>query len=132
MTSRLVSCAVFDARPGVVPIPRRQLRAAAATILAILLITIPQLVPPGGVNAATDSLGTVVSAARQYADVTPTQYVWGAAGKVENGTHEFDCSGFIYAIFKESGLARLIGGQRLTVQGYLDWFRSQGRAYLRE
>jgi len=42
------------------------------------------------------------------------------------GPASFDCSGFVYYVFKQAGLLDRIGGARRTVAGYHDWFDTHG------
>jgi cell wall-associated NlpC family hydrolase len=43
-----------------------------------------------------------------------------------DGLRRYDCSGLVYRTFRENGLARRIGGQRLA-RGYYAWFKNHGR-----
>lgn len=42
------------------------------------------------------------------------------------GPNTFDCSGFVYFVYKQAGLLDRIGGSRRTVAGYHNWFANQG------
>lgn len=44
------------------------------------------------------------------------------------GPNSFDCSGFVYFVYKQAGLLDRIGGQRRTVAGYHNWFLNNGQA----
>jgi cell wall-associated NlpC family hydrolase len=42
------------------------------------------------------------------------------------GMRYFDCSGFVYRVFKQAGLLNRIGGSRKRAAGYYSWFRKRG------
>ncbi len=42
------------------------------------------------------------------------------------GPNTFDCSGFVYFVYKQAGLLDRIGGKRRTVAGYHKWFTNHG------
>lgn len=42
------------------------------------------------------------------------------------GPTTFDCSGFVYFVYKQAGLLDRIGGKRRTVAGYHNWFNNNG------
>lgn len=42
------------------------------------------------------------------------------------GMRYFDCSGFVYRVFKQAGLINRIGGNRKLAAGYFRWFRDRG------
>lgn len=42
------------------------------------------------------------------------------------GMDKFDCSGFIYRTYLESGLLDRIGGKQRRARGYYEWFRANG------
>jgi len=44
------------------------------------------------------------------------------------GPRVFDCSGFIYAVYKTAGLLSRIGGSRRVAAGYYHWFKAHGKA----
>jgi cell wall-associated NlpC family hydrolase len=51
-------------------------------------------------------------------------YRFGAEGQ----RNTFDCSGLVYAVFKEAGLVNKIGGIRRGARGYYHWFKRRGLA----
>lgn len=51
-------------------------------------------------------------------------YRFGAEGQ----HNTFDCSGLVYAVFKEAGLVDKIGGIRRGARGYYHWFKRRGLA----
>ena len=44
------------------------------------------------------------------------------------GMKAFDCSGLVFRVFKQAGLASRISGVRRGAKGYYYWFRKRGRA----
>src|SRR5688572_8029518 len=40
------------------------------------------------------------------------------------GPNVFDCSGLVWYVFKQNGLADRMGGKRRGATGYLNWFRN--------
>ena len=51
-------------------------------------------------------------------------YRFGAEGQ----HNTFDCSGLVYAVYKEAGLLDKIGGIRRGARGYYHWFKRRGLA----
>jgi cell wall-associated NlpC family hydrolase len=45
------------------------------------------------------------------------------------GPGSFDCSGYVYWVYKQAGLLDRIGGARRTVAGYHNWFLNHGTVY---
>lgn len=43
------------------------------------------------------------------------------------GPKTFDCSGFVYFVYKQAGLLDKIGGERRTVAGLHKWFANNGK-----
>jgi len=43
------------------------------------------------------------------------------------GPTTFDCSGFVYYVYKQAGLLDKIGGKRRTVAGLHQWFAKNGK-----
>jgi cell wall-associated NlpC family hydrolase len=44
------------------------------------------------------------------------------------GGNLFDCSGFVYSVYKDAGLLSKIGGSRMVGTAYWRWFQSRGLA----
>ena len=42
------------------------------------------------------------------------------------GPRYFDCSGFVYRVYKQAGLINRIGGARRLAAGYYHWFKRHG------
>jgi peptidoglycan DL-endopeptidase CwlO len=42
------------------------------------------------------------------------------------GPNEFDCSGFVFYVFKQAGLVDRIGNKRRGATAYRDWFKARG------
>jgi cell wall-associated NlpC family hydrolase len=86
-------------------------------VAALLLVgaTMPMPVAAG----SQTELSRVLSIAKaQVGD----RYAWSATGP-----NSFDCSGFVYYVFREAGLLDRIGNKRRTVAGYHKWFRNNGK-----
>lgn len=43
------------------------------------------------------------------------------------GPRYFDCSGFVYRVYKQAGLINRIGGARRLAAGYYHWFKNHGQ-----
>jgi len=76
--------------------------------------------PAAAAAAPTTEADRIVSIATHELGA---RYVFAAAGP----TH-FDCSGFVFYVYKQAGLLDRIGGGRMTVAGYHNWFASRGNA----
>lgn len=89
--------------------------AVSATIVSSLMVT--AVLP---VRADHTEVHRVAGVAKnQIGD----PWVWAATGP-----DAFDCSGFVYFVFKGAGVLDRIGGSRRTARGYWDWFADRGRA----
>ena len=97
--------------------PATPVRAAAALALAIVLVG-PEW-RPHPASAASDPAEAVIAAARDYLG---HGYQLGA-----EGPKQFDCSGFVYRAFLDTGELPRIGGMRLRAVGYLRWFIARGQ-----
>jgi hypothetical protein len=42
------------------------------------------------------------------------------------GYRYFDCSGFVFRVYKQAGLLRRIGGSQMRAAGYFHWFKRRG------
>lgn len=47
------------------------------------------------------------------------------------GPRYFDCSGLIFRVYQQAGVLGRIGGSRKVAQGYYRYFKSRGKANLR-
>ena len=86
----------------------------SAVAIALCMVGIQE---PPTVAAGTETGAVMSFAANQLGK----PYRWGAIG-----LRRYDCSGFVYRTFRESGLLRKIGGERRTAHGYFRWFRNRG------
>ena len=88
------------------------------SLLALALLLAMAL--PGAVAASGEprsEADRVIAIARnQVGD----RYSWAATGP-----SSFDCSGFVYYVFREASLLDRIGSRRRTVSGYHSWFRNR-------
>ena len=92
-----------------------RLRAAAfAAFVAVLALTAVGPQP----TAAQGPVDSVVATARTKLG---HPWVFGAIGP-----SVFDCSGFVYFVYRKTGTLHSIGGRRMTATGYLAWFRRRG------
>jgi cell wall-associated NlpC family hydrolase len=97
---------------------RRRVHVAwLAIVFAVVLVPVQ---PPATVDAATTQASRIVAHAKAHLG---DRWVYGATGP-----SSFDCSGFVYHVFNETGLLSKIGGSRRTAAGYYWYFRSLGRA----
>ena len=92
-----------------------RLRAAAfAAFVAVLALTAVGPQP----TAAQGPVDSVVATARTKLG---HPWVFGAIGP-----RVFDCSGFVYFVYRKTGNLHSIGGRRMTATGYLAYFRRRG------
>src|SRR3954454_13177469 len=90
--------------------------ALLAGLLIVSAIGLPS--PVAASTAPTTELQRIVSIAQnQLGD----RYSFAATGP-----SSFDCSGFVYFVYKQAGLLDRIGGARRTVAGYHNWFSTHG------
>ena len=94
---------------------RRLLLVFAAMGMAFVLIAITT--PPPAQAGATEA-EKIVRIAKSYIGA---RFRMGATGY-----RYFDCSGFVYRVYKEAGLLRRIGGREMTAAGYYHWFKRRG------
>jgi cell wall-associated NlpC family hydrolase len=87
-------------------------------LLLIGLLIVSAIAIPSPVAASQTQAGRIISiAASRLGD----RYSFAATGPTR-----FDCSGFVYWVYKQAGLLSKIGGARRTVAGYHQWFASHG------
>ncbi len=97
--------------------PRRVIARLAVSVAIISSLMVTAVLP---VRADHTEVHRVAGVAKsQLGD----PWVWGATGP-----DSFDCSGFVYYVFKKAGVLDRIGGSRRTARGYWDWFADRGRA----
>lgn len=110
---------------------RFRIRAAVLPVLlAAILIPTAAAVPvaastPTAAGAAYSTIQTT-EAARVVANAKTKlgkPWVFGATGP-----YAYDCSGFVFDVFRDTGLLSRIGGIRRTARGYYDYFRYRGLA----
>src|SRR4051795_2995785 len=88
-----------------------------ALLVGLLIVSAISLPSPVAASAAPQTeLQKVVSIAQnQIGD----RYSFASTGPTS-----FDCSGFVYFVYKQAGLLDRIGGARRTVAGFHTWFAS--------
>jgi cell wall-associated NlpC family hydrolase len=94
--------------------------ARRAVLLAGMLLALVSVMP--GPAAAAASPGSeadriLTIAAAELGD----RYAFASAGP-----KHFDCSGFVFFVYKQAGLLDRIGGGRKTVAGLHSWFSKNG------
>ena len=90
--------------------------ALVASLLMIAAIGLPSPVAAGAAPQ-TEASQILSIAAAQLGD----KYSFASTGPTT-----FDCSGFVYFVYKQAGLLDRIGGKRRTVAGYHTWFSNNG------
>jgi cell wall-associated NlpC family hydrolase len=97
-------------------VPATPMRAAAVLALAVALVG--SATAPTPAYAGSDPVEDVIAAARSYLG---TPYKLGA-----EGPDKFDCSGFLFHIFSETGQLPRIGGRRMIARAYMRHFIARG------
>jgi cell wall-associated NlpC family hydrolase len=105
----------------------RYLLLAVVALVAVLGMEVAQPVAasspspsPSAPPAHIDAAHKIIAAATRHLGAP---YRFGA-----DGPRTFDCSGFVFRVFKDTGELRWIGGSRTTVRGYMDVFQRRGQA----
>jgi cell wall-associated NlpC family hydrolase len=86
------------------------------TVMMLAIATLPA--PAAAASAPATELQRLLAIAN---DEVGSRYAFSATGP-----NKFDCSGFVYYVFREAGLLDRIGGKRRTVAGYRKWFSNNG------
>jgi cell wall-associated NlpC family hydrolase len=95
---------------------RRLLLLFTAIGLAIALIAI-EAPPPTQAGSLSESQ-KIVRIAKSYI---------GARFRIgATGYRYFDCSGFVFRVYKQAGLLNRIGGSQMRAAGYYHWFKRRG------
>lgn len=98
-----------------------RLRALAlAGGVAVALVTAQTAVPATAAAATPDLSSRVISIAESHLG---TPWRFGATGP-----YAFDCSGLVYSVFRQAGLLNVIGGSRMSADGYWNYFAARGQA----
>jgi cell wall-associated NlpC family hydrolase len=107
------------ARPRIVW--RRLLVSALAALLVVGSVAFAR---PAAVRADDEVAPTETEQVLTIADgYVGTPYRYAATGP-----DYFDCSGFVFRVFKKAGLIDRIGNKRRGASGYWRWFRVRGLA----
>jgi cell wall-associated NlpC family hydrolase len=94
---------------------RRVLLMFAAIGMALVLIAL-EAPPPA--QAGASEAQRIVRIAKSHI---------GARFRIgATGYRYFDCSGFVYRVYKQAGLLRRIGGSQMRAAGYYHWFKRRG------
>jgi hypothetical protein len=99
--------------------PARVTPVRAAAVLALAVMLAGAGIAPAPTFAAKP-VDQVMAIAKSYVGI---KYQWGATGP-----NRFDCSGYIFRVFKEAGELPRVGGKRMRAIGYFKWFKSRGLA----
>ena len=95
------------------------LRHARSVLLLVAILMVSAVGLPSAVAAAagpqTQANQIVAIASHELG----SRYSFAATGP-----RTFDCSGFVYFVYKQAGLLDKIGGARRTVAGFHHWFAS--------
>ncbi len=94
-------------------------RLLSAGIAMSLLLTLGAT-SPAVTNASSSPANAIIAAARSHLGAG---YQRGATGP-----YRFDCSGLVFAVFRQTHELPHIGGTRRTAAGYMHWFAARGRA----
>ena len=95
---------------------RRLLLMFAAIGMALVLIAITTP-PPTQAGSLTEAQ-KIVRIAKSYI---------GAKFRIgATGYNYFDCSGFVFRVYKQAGLLNRIGGTQMRAAGYYHWFKRRG------
>jgi cell wall-associated NlpC family hydrolase len=98
--------------------PVAPVRSLLLVVLA-LAAALASAAPVSAAETATEAERVLAVARNQLGDP------WSFAA---TGPNEFDCSGFVTFVFRETELLDRIGGKRRTVRGFYRWFNSRGLA----
>lgn len=107
------------------PIPVRPSRShlrvfRVAFLAAILALTMLAVEMPAATQAhSRTEAQRIVAIARSHIGA---RFRLGATGP-----RVFDCSGFIYRVYKQAGLLNRVGGSRRLAAGYYHWFKRHGQ-----
>ncbi|MEP7158160.1 MAG: NlpC/P60 family protein [Chloroflexota bacterium] len=100
-----------------------------ALTLALTMVVMEAPAVFGHTTTAPAAKGTqaarVLKAARSHIGA---RFRMGAEGQKIGRRTYFDCSGFVYKIYKEAGLVSRIGGRRMLGTAYWNWFKRRGLA----
>lgn len=87
------------------------------TAFGLALVLIAATTPPP-VQAGSTEAQKIVRIAKSYIGA---KFRLGATGY-----KYFDCSGFVYRVYKQAGLLNRIGGSQMRAAGYYRWFKNRG------
>jgi cell wall-associated NlpC family hydrolase len=109
--------------PGPAPRASRFRQLQLVLLSAVLAVSFVAVEAPAAVQASSSGrteAQRIVAIARSHI---------GARFRIgATGPRYFDCSGFIYRVYKQAGLLGRIGGERRLAAGYYHWFKSRGLA----
>lgn len=118
--------------PTSAPLRVAQRRPVAVLFIALLLaLTLAAMEAPAVLGKSSTAepkrsqAERVIRIARSYLG---SKFRMGAVGQRIGRRTYFDCSGFVYRVYKEAGLVSKIGGSRKLGTAYWMWFKKRGLA----
>ena len=96
--------------------PARQVLLLAAVVLTFVVAVPSPVAAAAAPQTQADQIVAIAQA--QLGD----KYAFASTGP-----KTFDCSGFVYFVYKQAGLIDKIGGKRRTVAGFHNWFSQNAK-----
>lgn len=92
---------------------------ARLPLLALLVVL-------GGIALPAPALASTSTEAQRVIRIAENQ-IGDRYQFASTGPNSFDCSGFVYFVYKRADLLNRIGGRRRTVAGFHKWFANHGK-----
>jgi cell wall-associated NlpC family hydrolase len=96
-----------------------------ALTLALMAVEAPAVLGKAKPEGKRTQAELILKFARSHIGA---KFRMGAEGQRIGRRIYFDCSGFVYRVYKEAGLVNKIGGGRLLGTAYWQWFKRRGLA----